>query len=217
MSAHDVPLLPEGARGRFLACALTVLALAVLWLGIIMPLWGWYASRAQDMADRHVMLEHMQTIRDGLPELSRRVRAAGAQAAGTTILLTGGTDAVAGAQLQQITDGMLNRHGIAPTEEEAVQPDASGRLRRIGVRLKFQAQWADLVAFLRELETSRPRLFADDLHIQAVEVPDHLTGDTVETALVVMGFRAAGDDAGPPGHEQMEKESASGASDGGTK
>ena len=212
MSTADAPLLPEGGRGRFLALALTFLALAAVWIGVISPLWSWYAARGQAIADQRTMLEHMRAIRDTLPDLSKRVREAAAQAAGTTILLEADTDAVAGAQLQQLTSGLLARHGITPSEEEVIQPETSGRLRRIGVRLKFQARWSDLIGFLRDLETSRPRLFADDLRIQTVEVPDHPTGEMVETTLVVMGFRAA-----LAVHTPTEKESAGGASNGDMK
>ncbi len=100
MAAGSLPL-PTGRPGQALAVALLLAVAALAWSSVAAPLTDLYASRAESLAQRTVLARRMAQAAADLPALqqaSSRFVAAGPPPAA---LLSGASDAVAGATLQQ--------------------------------------------------------------------------------------------------------------------
>ena len=61
-----------GRPGQALAVGCLMLALALIWLGAIAPIWSWYADRQAMLEQRQALLARMQGLAATLPALRHR-------------------------------------------------------------------------------------------------------------------------------------------------
>ena len=180
--------LPEGLRGRLLALALTLTAIAVLWLGCVQPLLTWHAARAEALEQRSALWQRMVALAATMPELQRKSSGERAPAAA---LLEGGSDAVAGAALQSVVQRMAARAGAELNSMEMLPAEERGAYRRIGLRVATAAQWPVLVELLREIEQGSPRMLIDDLQLRAPPVELRTATTPINASFTIVAFRAA--------------------------
>ena len=102
-----------GRRGQGLAVGLTLLVLAVVWLGAAAPLQAWYADRAETLMQRQALLQRMQALAASLPALRSAASKATNGAASENMLLEGSSDAVAAADLQEMVQRMAGAAGAS--------------------------------------------------------------------------------------------------------
>ncbi len=191
--------LPVGRKGRLLALALGCLALAVIWLALVMPLADLYAARAQRLAEQQLLADHMAALAAALPELQRQSAGAPQPAQGTAGLLEGASDAVAGAALQGRLREMVNAAGASLTSAEMLPPRTVAGLSRIGVRASVYApDWPKLVGLLRAIREADPHLLIDDLTLHAMNARSRDVGPTLDATFSIYGFRAIGSGAASP-------------------
>lgn len=181
--------LPEGRRGQFLALALAVIALGVLWIVVASPLLDWYAARADQLAERRLVLAHMTQIVDALPALRREAGKQASTAPPATALLSGNTDAIAGAALQGAVQDMVTAAGATLASFEALPGEQQGSFRRIGLRVAVHGNWQELVAILQAMEESPLRLLVDDLELHATAQVETTGTAPIAASFVVRGFR----------------------------
>lgn len=196
MSGISSMSLPDGRRGQVLAGALTVLALAILWLLIVSPLSGFYLRNRDKLETQRAMLSHMETVRATLPALERKLSRVGQSAQQETFFLPAASDATAGAELQQLIGALAHETGCETSALENMPAQTTGNLRKVGVRVNLSASWSNFVAFLTALEQSQPRLFADEFHIRSLQSNDVAQGEIVDVTLVARGFWLPAHDAG---------------------
>ena len=134
--------LPDGPRGQILAAALTLTVLAALWFGAAAPLIAWYYGSADELAQRRTLLVHMQQVAAALPVLEHQ--SAGMRPA-PVALLSGATDALAAAVMQNAVQGMASAAGAELTSMETLPADTRGAYRRIGLRVSLAAPWPILI------------------------------------------------------------------------
>jgi hypothetical protein len=182
--------LPEGRLGILLAVAATLLALAVIWLGVVTPVLTWYGAQADDLATARLELAHLQALKDSLPSLRRAVAQGAAQPSGTDVLLSGDSDAIAGANLQATLSDLAAQAGTNLDSAEAVTAQQTGALRRIGVSVSVTATWPVLIAYLAAVDASRPRMVVDDLSVSTNSAPDTRQDVTLQANFTVSAFRA---------------------------
>ena len=130
---------PTGRTGRLLALGLTSLALAVLWLGIVMPLIDWHSDRTEALAHQEVITQRMEALAAALPSLQEQAKAVEAGGAGEAALLDGDNDSMASASLQERLQGMFMQAGVQLNSVETLPGDDAGAYRRIGLRISFNA------------------------------------------------------------------------------
>ena len=58
-----------GRRGQGLAVAIGVLLMALVWFGVVDPVWSWYEDRDLLLEQRQGLLRHMQDLAASLPSL----------------------------------------------------------------------------------------------------------------------------------------------------
>jgi general secretion pathway protein M len=184
--------LPEGRRGQALALGMLAAALLLVWFAAIAPLLGWYQGRAMELAQQRENAAHMAALGREIPALRAAVAAAGGQMAGTTVLLTGGTDAIAGANLQSALQTLATQSGTSLDSAAMLPAQPAGALRRISMQVSVTAPWPVLVALLLAIDTAQPSMVAGDITITTGNQPDPTQPVPMQANFTVSGFRAGG-------------------------
>ncbi len=186
--------LPEGPRGRALAVAILLVAIGTVWAGVAQPLTDWYAERRDALERQGVLARRMGQVAATVPAL--REAAASVGAATPVAVLEGGSDAVAGAALQQLLQQIGTGLGAVVASTEVLPGEPVGGYRRISVRMAVTAYWPVIVRLLAAIDGNTPRLLVNDLQIQSQRASINDSNPLLTVTVVVFGFRA---DSRPPG------------------
>jgi general secretion pathway protein M len=190
--------LPTGGRGQGLALALTLVAAGAVWFAIMAPLWQWYEDRAEMLQRQQAMAHRMASIVATLPALRRealRVNRPGSTADNgsdfdtSAALLSGDTDALAAASLQQRIDEFATKAGLRIGSEEILPAQQEANLRTVAVRVTITAQYRPLVTWMLALARSETPIVADEIQLRgsagnAADLP-------LDVGLTVTSWRAA--------------------------
>jgi general secretion pathway protein M len=181
--------MPEGRRGQAVALAMLAVVLGVLWTAVAAPLLSWHTERTEQVAQRRLMLAHMEQIVRTLPALRQEAGRAGSNVPPATALLGGATDAIAGATLQSTVQDMTAAAGATLTSSEALPGEQQGNFRRIGLRVAVRGDWPELIALLRAVDESPLRLLVANLQLHATAQQQQIGPAPIEASFVVQGFR----------------------------
>lgn len=179
--------LPEGRRGQAMAVALVVLAVAVFWLGVLSPLAGWYADRGDTLEQLRARALREAALIETLPALRAEAQAAAKTPA--RAVLAGGSDAIAGATLQEQVQAMASSAAAQLTSIETLPAEQSGAYRRIGVRVELSAQLPVVVALLKSIEEAEPSMLVDDIRLTATPIASLNAQLPLDCAFTVYAFR----------------------------
>jgi general secretion pathway protein M len=180
--------LPTGRNGKILAASLAVIALGIVWLGGVAPVLDWYASRGAHLAELQARAARERALIDTLPALQKA--AAEAAKTPTRSVLSGATDAIAGAALQEQVQTMATAANAQLTSIETLPAEQVGAYRRIGVRIELNAQLEVIVALLKAVEEAQPSMLVDDIHLTATPSgPLNKAELPLDASLTVYGFR----------------------------
>jgi hypothetical protein len=157
--------MPTGRTGRLAALGLSVLALSLLWFGVVMPVIEWHADRAATLAHQAMLAQRMETLAAALPSLREQAKAVAAGGAGEAALLDGDNDSMASASLQERLQAMFMQTGVQLNSVETLPGDDAGAYRRIGLRISFNASWPTLMTLLKEMHVATPALLVDELQV----------------------------------------------------
>ncbi len=81
------------------------------------------------------------------------------------IYLGGSTDALAGAELQELVNKMVETGGGRLRSVQILPVETDGEFRRVGVRVQMTATVVQLTRVLYAIEAGRTFLFVDDLQV----------------------------------------------------
>jgi general secretion pathway protein M len=179
--------LPTGRRGQYLAAALAACSVLVVWLAVILPILDWYGSRAAQLTDLRRRAAREAALIEMIPQLKRE--AATAAQAPTRAVLTGSTDAIAGAALQEQVQSIATAADASLTSIETLPAEQVGAYRRIGVRVELNANLPVIVAMLRAVEDAQPSMLVDDIHLTATPVGPLNAALPLDAAFTVYAFR----------------------------
>ncbi len=150
---------------RLAAVALLLAVLGSAYVFTVPPLLGRYADNREAIAQSRQMLIQYQQIgrsREGLQaqitELNGRKSARGAY-------LTGGTDALAAAELQDRVKNVIESNGGKLRSIQTVPGKADEGFKRVTIRVQLSGTTSALYKVLYRLESSTPFLFLDNLDI----------------------------------------------------
>ncbi len=190
--------LPTGRSGQMLALGLLAVLLAVLAVGVVAPLLGWYGERAETLRREAAVAARMQVIAGSLAEVQREAQAAAANGPPAKSVYEGASDAVDGAALQGQIETMARAAGAGLSSSEALPAEQAGRYRRIGVHLSLSAPLPVLVALLRSVAEATPRMLADDLQLQGSPMLARASSLPLDASFTVFAFRTGQADAAAP-------------------
>jgi general secretion pathway protein M len=181
-----------GRRGQGLAVGVTLLVLAVVWLGMLAPLQGWYADRADTLLQRQALLQRMQALAASVPALRAATSKATDGAASESVLLEGNSDALAAAELQEMVQRMAGAAGASLAAVETLPAERSGSWHKVALRINLNAPWPVLMDVVRSVAQSPTRIFVDDLHFHGPSTAGATPADVpIQASFVLYGFRQA--------------------------
>jgi general secretion pathway protein M len=179
--------LPTGRDGRILAGLLALLAVAAVWLGVVMPVLDWYDGRAAALLQLRQKAARETALIAALPALKKA--AAAASQTPSRAVLTGSTDAIAGAALQEQVQAMASAASAQLTSIETLPAEQEGAYRRIGVRVELNAQLPVVVALLKSIEEAEPSMLVDDVHLTGTPVMAQNAQLPLDSSFTVYAFR----------------------------
>jgi general secretion pathway protein M len=179
--------LPTGRNGHILAGALAVLALLVAWLVLAAPVLDWYGARSHRLLELRERAAREEGLIQTLPTLRRE--AADAAKTPTHSVLSGRTDAIAGAALQEQVQTLASAANASLTSAETLPAEQVGIYRRIGVRVELSAQLPVIVHLLQSLEEAEPSMMVDDIRLTGTPVGGLNNQLPLDGAFTVYAFR----------------------------
>jgi general secretion pathway protein M len=185
------PSLPTGRAGQLLALGLTLLVLAVFWLGVVAPLIEWHGERAEALAQQGALAMRMEALAAALPKLQDQTKAVAASGVGEAALLDGDSDTTASASLQERLQAMFIQKGVQLRSVETLPGDDAGAYRRIGLRVAFDASWPVLIDLLKDLHLATPALLVDDLQVRPALHRISTAPGSFDVTCAIFAFRSA--------------------------
>lgn len=186
--------LPTGRPGKLLAVGITLAVPLLVWFALVTPMIDLFAARAETLAQRQALDRRMRDLADTLPALQAQVSAgppsSGLADSPTTPVLDGGTDAVAGATLQQLLQDMALKVGAVLSSTETLPATPVKGYRRIGVRVSLNAPWPVLVGLLQAVEQASPSMLVDDLQVRGLPMLTQPAEPPLDAGFTVLAFRA---------------------------
>ena len=179
--------LPTGRNGRILAASLAALTLLSVWLVLVAPVLDWYGTRAALLEDLRARAARERVLIASLPVLTKQAESAAATP--TRAVLSGATDAIAGAALQEQVQTMANLATAQLTSIETLPAEQVAGYRRIGVRVEMNAQLPVVVSLLKSVEEAQPSMLVDDIHLTATPVGMLAKPLPLDASFTVYGFR----------------------------
>lgn len=152
--------------GRLAAVLLLFTAVLAAYTFLAEPIVFGYAEtngQIQDVRDQLARLERSAAMR---PALAKRMKDFEAQQASRGYLLTGSTDALAAAGLQDRVHALVTEKGGTLQSIEPMPGIEEQGLMRITLRVRMTGSTETLFDVLYALEAGSPILFIDDLDIQ---------------------------------------------------
>lgn len=180
--------MPEGRTGQVFALAILIIAIAVIWIGIFLPVFDWYEARNQTLANDAVKIAHLTALRAELPALSAAAATGPAQAdAG---LLSGSTDDLAAANLQGTVQDLARSAGLTVNSAEALPSLNEGPLRRIGLSVSLNATWPEFIRLMGVVTATHPGMEVDNISISASDAPNTKQDSVLNINFSVYGFKS---------------------------
>jgi hypothetical protein len=183
-------MMPTGRAGRLLALGLTLAVPAAMWFGAAAPLLQWHEDRAEALAQREALAEHMLALKAALPALRQQAAAIAASGAGEPALLEGESDPVASAFLQERLQAMFLKAGVQLNSIETQPSEDAGTFRRVRLQVTFNATWPVLMGLLQDIRLAAPALLVDELHVQPALHRISTAPGTFDVSCAVFAFRS---------------------------
>jgi general secretion pathway protein M len=150
---------------RLAAVALLTGVLVVFYAFLMAPLLAGYGeidlaiSRTSELLDRYrrVAASH-DAFHARLEELMARQSEIG-------VYIGGSTDALAGAELQELVNKTVEKGGGRLRSVQILPVETDGEFRRVGVRVQMTANVVQLTQVLYAIEAGRTFLFVDNLDV----------------------------------------------------
>jgi hypothetical protein len=151
---------------------------------------GLYAARADALARQQALTGEMAGWVRHLPDLLQRAVAVASNGPQAGAMLTGATDAVAGANLQQRVQDLASEAGVSLSSTEVLATEQIGAYRLISLRIGIAAPWTVLVHLLETFERTQPTIMVDDLQLHGPRLLLANSDPPVEATMTVLALKA---------------------------
>ena len=157
--------MAPGWVSRLAALALSAGVAFAVYLFAVVPIVAGYAETDAAVAQAAELLDRYRRVAAARPALQERLDALKSRQSEIGTYLTGETDALAGAELQELVNATVARGGGALRSVQILPVKADGGFRRIGVRVQMTATIAQVLSVLHGLEAGSTLLFVDNLEV----------------------------------------------------
>lgn len=178
---------------RVAALALLLAGLGLVYAVLVAPVLASYDDTRQRLAEQRELLSRYLAVAGGREALEKRVQGLRERQAGSGAFLSGKTEALAAAALQDRVRSIMQRAGGDVRSIQNLPSEGKDGLTRIGLRVQVVATIRDVRDILHELETGRPLLFVEDLNLRGRLTRGEDNRPTVQDDLLVrmslVGYR----------------------------
>ena len=150
---------------RMAAIALTLAVLVGLYAGVAGPLITEFREIDDEIASTRELLDRYRQIAAARDAYQGRLDKLIEREAGIGTYLAGGTDALAGAELQELINKTVEEGGGNLRSIQILPVKTDGEFQRIGVRVQLMATVVQLARVLYSLEAGPTFLFIDNLDV----------------------------------------------------
>jgi len=149
------------------AVLLLIMAIGAAYSLVAEPILIGYREANQAIEEGREQLRHFQRLAATRPVLAKQLEQLAAEQGAETYYLSGGTDALAAASLQDRVSALVDGNGgTLRSLQPLLGADEQG-FRRITVRVEITATIESLFGTLYALETEMPVLFVENLDIRS--------------------------------------------------
>lgn len=159
------PTLPRWVH-RVAALGVLLAVLGLAYAVLVAPVLASYDDTRQRLTEQRELLSRYLAVAGGREALERRVQQLSQRQAGSGAFLSGKTEALAAAALQDRVRSIMQRAGGDVRSIQNLPSESRNGLTRIGLRVQVVATIRDVRNILHELETGRPLLFVEDLNLR---------------------------------------------------
>jgi general secretion pathway protein M len=157
------------AAGRIIALALLAAAIALPYRLIVAPLQEGYRELTEEAASRRDVLDRYRRLADSREELRQRLETLRDNPAAQTGFLTGESETLVAAELQNLVRSVVERTGGRLESTQVLPSVTEGPFRRVTLRVRMSATIDGLTRVLYDLESMLPYLFVDSLDVVSRE------------------------------------------------
>lgn len=171
---------------RIMSQLLALALVAIVFYGAVKIVIKPIADQQQDVEEG---ISAQRALLGRLLEASSQEKKPELQGAGdqAPVFIEGETDAIRIASLQSRLSEAAQNIGARLSSTQAVQPRETRNVRLIGVQTQFSTTLGQLQKFVFDLETAKPLLFVDALHISRGPDRDGSETNELDVRLVVLG------------------------------
>lgn len=152
---------------RAAALAILVALVAVLYLGIAMPIVDAYQSIGADTAQLHEQLQRYQRAGSDRAQRQAELAALAQRSSAADGFLQGANDTLVAVQLQNRIKSLAEAAHAELRSTQVLPAQDEGALRRISVRGQIATNIAGALQIFHGLEAQYPLLFIDNLDMRA--------------------------------------------------
>lgn len=157
--------MAPGWVSRLAALTLSVGVLLAVYVFAVAPIIAGYAEIDAAVSQAEELLERYRRVAAARPALEARLNELEARQSEIGTYLSGDTDALAGAELQELVNATVEKAGGRLRSVQILPVKSDAGFRRIGVRVQMTATVSEIQSLLYELEAGRTFLFVDNLEI----------------------------------------------------
>ena len=158
-------LMAPGWVSRLAALALSAGVVFGLYLFVVAPIVAGYAETDAAVAQAAELLDRYRRVAAARTGLQERLDALKSRQSEIGTYLGGETDALAGAELQELVNATVAKGGGGLRSVQILPVKTDGSFRRIGVRVQMTATIAQVLRVLHGLEAGSTLLFVDNLEV----------------------------------------------------
>jgi general secretion pathway protein M len=157
--------MAPGWVSRLAALALSAGVAFAAYVFVVAPIIAGYAETAAAVDQAAELLDRYRRVAAARPALQERLDALKSRQSEIGAYLGGETDALAGAELQELVNATVAEGGGGLRSVQILPVKADGGFQRIGVRVQMTATIAQVLRVLHGLEAGSTLLFVDNLEV----------------------------------------------------
>ncbi len=157
--------MAPGWVSRLAALALSAGVAFAFYLFVVAPIVAGYAETDAEVAEAAELLDRYRRVVAARTGLQERLDALKSRQSEIGTYLGGETDALAGAELQELVNATVAKGGGGLRSVQILPVKADGSFRPIGVRVQMTPTIAQVLRLLHGLEAGSTLLFVDNLEV----------------------------------------------------
>ncbi|PLY14743.1 MAG: hypothetical protein C0631_09465 [Sedimenticola sp.] len=180
---------PSSRQHCMISWGILILLIVFMVLLVLFPWYKQLASYDESIESREQSIQRFQEKLRQRPALEAALSDPGYESKVRTFYLREGTDALAGAELQQrIKTAIEKTNGNLVSTQLLTSAGQQASVPKVTVKLRMRGDTSDLLNVVHELESSKPLLFVEDLSARGSKSNAGNRQEILDINLTLSGF-----------------------------